>query len=222
MTPSLPLKFECANYLFPIRSISFTIHVPEEYCFVFFFFFFAKILGGNYVFCCSSHNSFIPTSQYEYRQSKLKFTIHLIINKIGSKKGLWETRKKWINFLVAIFYYPFVTAQLNFALTMIVILQYYIEEQSKLQLHLLAERSGKKKKRSCWVKKGRTSEWWNKFVNNEVTESDWKEHFHMSSSNLKELCNILKPQENHKNESTNLCGKCCSFISALHLWQRTI
>ena len=39
----------------------------------------------------------------------------------------------------------------------------------------------------------RTSEWWNKFVYNEVPEHDWKENFRMSSSSFKELCNRLKP-----------------------------
>ena len=43
ITSFLPLKFECANHIFPIPSISFTFHVPEEYS----FYFFAKIMGGN-------------------------------------------------------------------------------------------------------------------------------------------------------------------------------
>ena len=38
-------------------------------------------------------------------------------------------------------------------------LQCHIEKQNNLRLLLLAERSERKKKRSCWVKKGRTSEW---------------------------------------------------------------
>ena len=101
--------------------------------------------------------------------------------------------KNGSNIFVAIFYYVLTAAQLNFVLTMIVILQYHIEKQNNLQLLLLAERSGRKKKRSCWVKKERISEWWNKFVNNEVPESDWKENFCMSSSSFKELCNKLKP-----------------------------
>ena len=29
----LPLKFEYANHIFPIRSISFTFYDPEEYWF---------------------------------------------------------------------------------------------------------------------------------------------------------------------------------------------
>ena len=34
ITSFLPLKFECANYIFPIPSISFTFQVPEEYSFI--------------------------------------------------------------------------------------------------------------------------------------------------------------------------------------------
>ena len=33
ITSFLLLKFECTNYIFPIPSISFTFHIPEEYCF---------------------------------------------------------------------------------------------------------------------------------------------------------------------------------------------
>ena len=117
--------------------------------------------------------------EYESRKSKLKLTIDIITNiKKRNKRGLWETRRK---------------NKPNIVLTMIVILQYNIEKQNNLRLLLLAERSGRKKKQSCWVKKGRTLEWCNKFVNNEVPESDWKENFRMSSSSFKELCNKLKP-----------------------------
>ena len=98
-----------------------------------------------------------------------------------------------LNIFVAILYYALAPAQLNFVLAMIVILQHHIEKQNNLRLLLLAERSGRRKKLSCWVKKGRTSEWWIKFVNNEVPESDWKESFPISSSSFKELCNKLKP-----------------------------
>ena len=31
ITSFLPLKFECANYIFPILNISFTFHGTEEY-----------------------------------------------------------------------------------------------------------------------------------------------------------------------------------------------
>ena len=101
--------------------------------------------------------------------------------------------KNRLNIFVAIFYYALAAARLNYVLTMIVILQYHIEKKNNLWLLLLAESSGRNKKRSCWVKKGRTSEWGNKFVNNEVPESDWKENCRMPISGFKELCNKLKP-----------------------------
>ena len=40
VTSFLPLKFEYANYIFPIPWISFTFYDPAEYWFFFFFFFF--------------------------------------------------------------------------------------------------------------------------------------------------------------------------------------
>ena len=97
---------------------------------------------------------------------------------------------KKLNIFAVIFYYALAEAQLNFVLE-ILILEHHLEKQNNLQLLLLAE-SSRRKKRSCWAKKGRMSEWWNKFVNNEIPESDWKENLHMSSS-FKKLCNKLKP-----------------------------
>ena len=70
-----------------------------------------------------------------------------------------QDAKNRLNIFVAIFYYAVAASQLNFILTMIVILQYHIEKQNNLRLLLLVERSWRKKKQSCWVKKGRTSEW---------------------------------------------------------------
>ena len=32
--------------------------------------------------------------------------------------------------------------------------------------------------RSCWVKKGRTSAWWEIFITNKVPESEWKDNFY--------------------------------------------
>ena len=46
---------------------------------------------------------------------------------------------------------------------------------------------------TCWVKKGRTSAWWDKFLNNEVMDSNWLENFRMSKTSFEELVNILRP-----------------------------
>ena len=59
-------------------------------------------------------------------------------------------------------------------------------------LLLLKEGSWGKKKWSCWVKKRKTSEWWNKYVNNKVPETDWEENFQISGSSFKEIYKKLK------------------------------
>ena len=45
---------------------------------------------------------------------------------------------------------------------------------------------------TCWVKKGRTSAWWDKFLNNKVMDSDWLENFRMFKTSFGELVNILR------------------------------
>ena len=47
--------------------------------------------------------------------------------------------------------------------------------------------------RRCWVKKVRTSAWWDKFLNNEVMDFDWLENFRISKTSFEELVNILRP-----------------------------
>ena len=32
-------------------------------------------------------------------------------------------------------------------------------------------------RRTCWMKKARASAWWDKFLNNEIMDSDWSENF---------------------------------------------
>ena len=54
ITSSFPVKFEYANHILPIQSISYTFYDPEK-----------KIMGGNYVFCCSSRISFNRASHIE-------------------------------------------------------------------------------------------------------------------------------------------------------------
>ena len=48
-------------------------------------------------------------------------------------------------------------------------------------------------RRTCFVKKGRTSAWWYKFLNNEVMDSGWLQNFRMSKTSFEELVNILRP-----------------------------
>ena len=47
-------------------------------------------------------------------------------------------------------------------------------------------------RRTCWVKK-RTNCWWDKFLYNEIMDSNWLENFRMSEKRFEELVNILRP-----------------------------
>ena len=62
-------------------------------------------------------------------------------------------QKNRLNIFVATFHYALAAAQLNFVLTMIIILQYHIKKQNNLRLLLLVEMSGGEKL-LCWVKNG--------------------------------------------------------------------
>ena len=46
--------------------------------------FFAKIIGGNYVFGCSSHISFNPTSHLKYCFNKNGYTILMMLAKLAT------------------------------------------------------------------------------------------------------------------------------------------
>ena len=127
-------------------------------------------------------------------------------------------QKNRLNIFVTTFHYALAAAQLNFVLTMIIILQYHIKKQNNLRLLLLVEMSGGGGGEMIILgKKWRTSEWWNKFFNNEVPESDWKEKLCLSSNSFKEICNIedLFTKRTHNNESTNFCGNSANFCIAL-------
>ena len=47
--------------------------------------------------------------------------------------------------------------------------------------------------RRFWVRPGRTSAWWDNFVNQIVIEEEWRENFRMSRSSLYKLADQLKP-----------------------------
>ena len=51
--------------------------------------FFAKIMGGNYVFCCSSHISFNPTSHLKQTcnfQLQVCLSMYVILLPLGMKE----------------------------------------------------------------------------------------------------------------------------------------
>ena len=62
--------------------------------------------------------------------------------------------------------------------------------------NLRCKRTRKKKssgRRRFWVKPGRSSQWGDNFVNDLVTEEDWKQNFRMSKECLYQLCHEVGP-----------------------------
>ena len=62
----------------------------------------------------------------------------------------------------------------------------------QVKRNILLKKKNMRGCRTCWVKKGRISAWWDKFLNNEVMDSDWLENFRMSKISFEELVNILR------------------------------
>ena len=52
-----------------------------------------------------------------------------------------------------------------------------------------------------WIRPGRTSAWWDNFVNGIVVEEEWKENFRMSKSTFTKLCDDLSPLIQRKQTS---------------------
>ena len=86
--------------------------------------------------------------------------------------------------------------RLDFMLVRFVINQRHqqIQQNRELIRYILMEKKtvGKTARRSCWVKKGRTSVWWDKFLTNEVPESESRDNFCMSKRRFYELCDMLR------------------------------
>ena len=55
----------------------------------------------------------------------------------------------------------------------------------QVKRNILLKKKNIRGHRICWLKKGRTSTWWDKFLNNKVMDSDWLENFLMSKQVLK-------------------------------------
>ena len=49
------------------------------------------------------------------------------------------------------------------------------------------------KQRPFWTRPGRTSAWWDNFVNEVVVAEEWRENFRMSRRNLLKLSELLRP-----------------------------
>lgn len=48
-------------------------------------------------------------------------------------------------------------------------------------------------RRKFWVRPGRTSSWWDNFVNGVVVDAEWRENFRMSRDSVVALCEELRP-----------------------------
>ena len=81
ITSFLPLKFEYANYLFPVQRLLCTFYDPAEYCFRFF----AEIMKGSCVFCYSSCISFNTKSHLK----------HSLFTNITKFRGFFVKRKRF-------------------------------------------------------------------------------------------------------------------------------
>ena len=49
------------------------------------------------------------------------------------------------------------------------------------------------KKKSIWVKPGRTDRWWQNLSNDKLVEQEWKKNLRISKANFLKLVNLIKP-----------------------------
>ena len=76
-------------------------------------------------------------------------------------------------------------------------------------------------RRTRWVKTGRASVWWEKFLNNEFMDCDCLKNFRMSKTSFEKLVNILRPyiETSYTNEKTNIKRVSNCFFLVLHHWR---
>ena len=60
-----------------------------------------------------------------------------------------------------------------------------------------------KSQRKYWMRPGRSNEWWNGFVKDEVLPDEWKDSFRMSKESFYILCDELRPYI--MKNSTQIC-----------------
>ena len=71
--------------------------------------------------------------------------------------------------------------------------------QKQLQVSQIIDSSRRKcprkerKRRRFWVRPGRTSAWWDSFLNGIMLEEKWRKNFRMSRMSLFKLCNLFRP-----------------------------
>ena len=77
--------------------------------------------------------------------------------------------------------------------------QYFRDRQDVLRLlsmnsghHKLKKRANHHRRR-FWMRPGRTSAWWDNFINGTMIEEEWRENFRMSKTSLLKLAEELRP-----------------------------
>ncbi len=69
-------------------------------------------------------------------------------------------------------------------------------------------RRRERQQRQFWIRPGRTSAWWDNFVNGIVVEEEWKENFRMSKPTFTKLCDDLRPLIQKQQTSNALTSQC--------------
>ena len=92
-----------------------------------------------------------------------------------------------------------------------------ISSSFQVKRNILLKKKNMLGRRTCWVKKGRTSGWWDKFLNIEVMDSDWLENFRMSKTSFEELVKILRSYlEKQVTRMRKPISTDCQIASFLH------
>ena len=85
--------------------------------------------------------------------------------------------------------------------------QYIRDRQDVLRLLSMNSGHHKVKKRAnhhrrrFWTRPGRTSAWWDNFINGTMIEEEWRENFRMSKTSLLKLAEELRPYIEEKRPS---------------------
>jgi hypothetical protein len=75
----------------------------------------------------------------------------------------------------------------------------FISPKTPYTVHLLvAEGQNVPKTRRFWVTPGRTSAWWDNFMNGTVLEEEWKQNFRLSRASFFKLADMLRPYIEHQ------------------------
>ena len=85
------------------------------------------------------------------------------------------------------------------------------------------------KKKSIWVKPGRTDRWWQNLFNHKLAEKECKKNLWMSKVNFLKLVNLIKPYAKEISEGEECCynsllpkGSRFSANDFKHIWYSTI